>query len=135
VFFTWPVEIVSAYYRFSAALSFAGGLWAGKYLWRPPSWRVIAALVCAASAAYLLKRRVIAPRALVRSAVFLTGALTIQVRGSSDSGPIWLGGGILPAMYSHMAERIFGCWLLTQHAQCRPQARVKTLRTETTNRW
>jgi competence protein ComEC len=76
-----------------AALSFACGLWAGKYLWRPPSWWVIAALVCAASAAYLLKRRMIAPRALTLAAVFLVGVLTIQVRGSRDSGQVWLGDG------------------------------------------
>ena len=76
-----------------AALSFACGLWAGKYLWRPPSWWVIAALVCAASAAYLLKRRVLAPRALALAAVFLVGVLTIQVRGAGDSGQVWLGDG------------------------------------------
>jgi competence protein ComEC len=76
-----------------AALAFAGGLWAGKYLWRPPSWWVIAALVCAASAGYLLQRRATAPRALALAAVFLAGALTIQVRGAGDSGPVWLGDG------------------------------------------
>ncbi len=76
-----------------AALSFASGLWAGKSLWRPPSWWVIAALVCMASAVYLLKRRALAPRALVVAAVFLAGALTIQVRGSGDSGTVWLGDG------------------------------------------
>jgi competence protein ComEC len=76
-----------------AALSFAGGLWAGKYLWRPPSWWVIAALVCVASAVYLLKRRDLAPRALALAAVFLAGALTIQVRGSGNPGTVWLGDG------------------------------------------
>jgi competence protein ComEC len=78
---------------FWAALSFAGGLWAGKYLWRPPSWWVIAALVCAASAGYLLKRRVLAPRGLTLAAVFLVGVLTIQVRAVGDSGAGWLGDG------------------------------------------
>jgi hypothetical protein len=72
-----------------AALSFAGGLWAGKYLWRPPSWWVIAALVFAASAACLLRQRALAPRALVLSAVFLTGALTIQVHGSGEPGQLF----------------------------------------------
>jgi len=54
---------------------------------------VIAALVCAAAAAYLLKRRSLASRHLVLGAVFVTGALTIQVRGSANSGPAWLGDG------------------------------------------
>jgi competence protein ComEC len=76
-----------------AALAFACGLWAGKYLWRPPSWWVIAALMCTASAAYLLKRRVIAPRGLVLAAVFVAGVLTIQVRSSGDTGQVWLGDG------------------------------------------
>lgn len=80
-----------------AALAFAVGLCGGRVLWRPPNWWVIAALVCAASAAYLLKRRRLAPRALVLAALFLTGALAIQVQGpgrsSGDSGPPWLGEG------------------------------------------
>jgi len=54
---------------------------------------VIPALVSTTSAVYLLKRRALASRALVLGAVFLAGALTIQVRGSSDSGPVWLGVG------------------------------------------
>jgi predicted membrane metal-binding protein len=54
---------------------------------------VIAALVCVASAGYLLMRRVIAPRALVLAAVFLAGILTIQVRSSGNSGQAWLGDG------------------------------------------
>ena len=74
-----------------AALAFASGLWIGKSLWRPPSWWVIAALVCAASAAYLLGRRSFSSRALALAAAFLVGVLTIQVHGSGDSGPAWLG--------------------------------------------
>ena len=54
---------------------------------------MIAALVCAAAAAYLLQRRVIAPRALVLAAVFVVGILTIQVRGAGEPGPVWLGDG------------------------------------------
>ncbi len=76
-----------------AALAFAGGLWAGKFLWRPASWWVVAALACAASAAYLLKRRMLAARTLALTAIFLVGCLTIQVRGSRDSEPVWLGDG------------------------------------------
>jgi hypothetical protein len=36
---------------------------------------------------------VLAPPGLVLCAVFLTGALTIQVPGSGNAGSIWLGGG------------------------------------------
>lgn len=75
------------------AVSFAGGLSAGKFLWRPPSWWVIAALVCAASAAYLLKRRVMPARGLALAAVFLAGSLAIQLRGSGGPEPVWLGDG------------------------------------------
>ena len=71
-------------------------------MWRPPSWWVIAALVYAASAVYLLKRRVLAPRALVLGAIFLTGTLTIQVRGSGISGPVWLGDGEAVFVTAHV---------------------------------
>jgi competence protein ComEC len=72
-----------------AALSYAGGIVTGFYVWRPPLWWLIAALVFCASAAYFLRRRARAALALGLSALFVLGALMMQVRvpdghGSAD---------------------------------------------------
>ncbi len=64
-----------------AALSFAAGLWLGRYMWRPPSWWTVASLVFAAAAMYWVKRRTFLALVLGLAALFLTGALTIQIRG------------------------------------------------------
>ena len=76
-----------------AALAFAGGLWAGKYMWRPPTWWVVAALVFVCCATYLLRRRAMAAFALAFGAIFATGALTMQVRGPYSEEPLRLGNG------------------------------------------
>ncbi len=76
-----------------AALAFAAGLWAGKYMWRPPSWSVVAALVFLCCAVHLLRRRTLAASALALGAVFAAAALTIQVRGSSLAKALILGNG------------------------------------------
>jgi competence protein ComEC len=77
-----------------AALAFAAGLWAGRYLWRPPSWWVIAAFVFSASATYFLRRRTLASSVLVFGAIFAAGALTVQIRGPRAGGPHpWFGNG------------------------------------------
>jgi len=77
-----------------AALAFAAGLWAGRYVWRPPSWWVIAAFVFSASATYFLRRRTLASSVLVFGAIFAAGALTIQIRGPRAGEPHpWFGNG------------------------------------------
>ena len=67
-----------------AALAYAAGLATGTYAWRPPLWWLVAWIVSAASGAYFLRRRVRAAFTLGLYALFITGALTIQVRAPRD---------------------------------------------------
>jgi hypothetical protein len=60
-----------------AALAFAGGLWMGKYIWRPPTWWVVAAVTFLCCAIYLLRRRTLAAAFLSLGAIFIAGTLTI----------------------------------------------------------
>jgi competence protein ComEC len=71
-----------------AALAYAAGVVAGSYTWRPPLWWLIALIVFTASGAYFVRRRAVAAFALGLSAIFVAGALTIQVRApnSGDNG-------------------------------------------------
>jgi competence protein ComEC len=69
-----------------AALAFAGGIVTGFYLWRPPLWWLAAAIVFSASGAYLLRRRARAAFAVGLSALFVTGALMMQVRSPENDG-------------------------------------------------
>ncbi len=86
-----------------AALAFAAGLWAGRYVWRPPSWWVIAAFVFSASATYFLRRRTLASSVLVFGAIFAAGALTIQIRGPRAGGPHpWFGNGEEVLVIAHV---------------------------------
>jgi len=55
-------------------------------VWRPPLWWLVAWVVLVASGAYFLRRRVRAAFTLGLGALFITGALTIQVRVPNDSG-------------------------------------------------
>ena len=63
-----------------AALAYAGGIVTGFYAWRPPLWWLVAAMVFSASGAYFLRRRALAAFALGLSALFVTAALTMQLR-------------------------------------------------------
>ncbi len=74
-----------------AALAFAICLWAGKYMWRPPSWWVVAAVVFVCCAVCLLRRRTLATAALALGGIFAAGALTIQVRGPYSQAALRLG--------------------------------------------
>jgi competence protein ComEC len=65
-----------------AALAFAVGLSAGKYIWRPSNWWIIAGFVFICSATYFLHRRERAARCMCLAAIFFSGALTMQVLGS-----------------------------------------------------
>jgi competence protein ComEC len=69
-----------------AALAFAGGVAVGVHMWRPPLWWLIAELVFAIAGMYFLRRRVYLARALGLCALFVSGALTVQVRVKNDSG-------------------------------------------------
>ena len=70
---------------FWAARLFCTGIYAGRYLWRPPSWWVVAASVFVASAICLVKKRIVFSGALVFATLFIAGALSIQLRRSSAS--------------------------------------------------
>ena len=69
-----------------AASMYAAGIVTAYYVWRPPLWWLVAALVFCASAAYFLRRRARAAYALGLSAFFVTGALMMQVRTPGDRG-------------------------------------------------
>ncbi|TMC47796.1 MAG: ComEC family competence protein, partial [Chloroflexi bacterium] len=68
-----------------AAVAYSVGIVAGVYLWRPVLWWVVGALAVAMAAAYFVQRRVWLGRGLTLGAVFLVGALHVQVRGASTS--------------------------------------------------
>ncbi len=72
---------------FWAALIFSAGIVAGKYVWRPTSWWVVAAIVFLASASYLARRRVIAARVLGFASIFVVGIFSIQLSNSSPIQP------------------------------------------------
>jgi hypothetical protein len=69
-----------------AALAFAAGLSAGLHIWRPPLWWVVAGAVFTAAGIYFRHRRAWAAFTLGLGAVFVTGALFIQVRTPGHSG-------------------------------------------------
>src|ERR1022692_4505287 len=69
-----------------AASMYAAGIAPGFYVWRPPLWWLVAALVFSTSGAYFLRRRTRAALALGLSALFVTGALTMQVRVPEKQG-------------------------------------------------
>jgi competence protein ComEC len=69
-----------------AALSFATGIFTGVYAWRPPLWWLVAWIVFTASGAYLLRRRNHFAFLLGLGALFILGALMVQVRGPDSSG-------------------------------------------------
>jgi len=63
-----------------AAAAYSAGIFAGRYLWRPFSWWLVAAIVFAVSAAYLRRRRPHIAFLLACCVLFLGAALNIQVR-------------------------------------------------------
>ncbi|HEY7617268.1 MAG TPA: ComEC/Rec2 family competence protein, partial [Terriglobales bacterium] len=69
-----------------AALAFAAGILAGRYLWRPPTWWILAGMAFAMSAGYFARRRVHAGRLLALGTVSVAGALAIQLRPPRDPG-------------------------------------------------
>ncbi len=69
-----------------AALSYAGGIVTGFYVWRPPVWWLVAAFGFCASGAYFLRHRALAAFALGLSALFVTASLMMQVRVPQSHG-------------------------------------------------
>jgi competence protein ComEC len=67
-----------------AAAAYAGGIITGVYVWRPPLWWLIAAIVFSASAAFFLRSRAKAAFVLGLAALFLTAAWKMQVRTPDD---------------------------------------------------
>jgi competence protein ComEC len=63
-----------------AALAFAAGIFAGTYVWRPPTWWLVAGVVFAMAAMYFRQRRVLAATVVGLCTLFVVGALTIQTR-------------------------------------------------------
>ena len=68
-----------------AALAYAAGLVTGLYAWRPPSWWIVAFAVLSGSAIYFLRRRAGVAFSLGLAAIFVTGALAVQVRNSGGA--------------------------------------------------
>ncbi len=68
-----------------AAVSYAAGIIAATYLSRPPSWWALAALAFVASGQYFTHKRRWLALALALAAMFLAGALHLQLRGSSST--------------------------------------------------
>lgn len=66
-----------------AAASFALGIVAGVYEWRPVLWWVVAASAFLSASACLLRRRCRVAWTLALAALFLAGALRIQLQSSS----------------------------------------------------
>src|ERR1700733_2007009 len=71
-----------------AAVAYAGGIITGFYVWRPPLWWLITAIVFSASAGFFLRARAKAAFALGLAVLFVTGAWMMQVRSpdNHDSG-------------------------------------------------
>ena len=69
-----------------AALAFAGGIFTGVHMWRPPVWWIVASAAFIVFAILLLRRRGRAAKLVGLCAVFASGALAIQVRPPSNLG-------------------------------------------------
>src|SRR5271170_7203601 len=67
-----------------AALSYSSGIVAGVYAWRPASWWVAAGAAFLAAGFYFVRRRKWLGVALALGALFLAGALHIQLRGPAN---------------------------------------------------
>ncbi|MGH9536442.1 MAG: ComEC/Rec2 family competence protein, partial [Terriglobales bacterium] len=69
-----------------AALAFAGGISIGVYAWRPPIWWLVTWIIFVAAAARLLRRRRRSAFILGLGALFVLGALMVQVRIPGNAG-------------------------------------------------
>jgi competence protein ComEC len=67
-----------------AALSYSMGIIAASYHPRPPSWWTFAGLIFVAASAYFVRRRHLFATSLAFAALFLAGALNLQLRGTTS---------------------------------------------------
>jgi competence protein ComEC len=81
---TVPAKPLSRQPMLWAAAAYSGGIVTGFYVWRPPLWWLIAAVVFSASAAYLLRSRAKIAFALGLAALFVTGAWMMQARTTDN---------------------------------------------------
>src|ERR1041385_1587780 len=68
--------------RFWVHSPFAGGIALGNYAWRPPLWWFVAALACAAAAAWYLSRGPRFSLALTLTAFVFVGAFALRRKSS-----------------------------------------------------
>jgi competence protein ComEC len=69
-----------------AASAYSCGIVTGVYVWRPALWWLVGGIAFCASGTYFLRRRSYASFALALSALFVTGALIMQVRVPESTG-------------------------------------------------
>jgi len=69
-----------------AASAYSCGIVTGVYVWRPALWWLVGGTAFCASGTYFLRRRSYAAFALALSALFVTGALMMQVRLPESAG-------------------------------------------------
>ncbi|MGA9964176.1 MAG: ComEC/Rec2 family competence protein [Terriglobales bacterium] len=67
-----------------AASAYGAGIVIGYYVWRPPLYWLVAGLAFSTSGAYFLRHRSRAAYALALAALFVTGALMMQVRAPEN---------------------------------------------------
>src|SRR5258708_30963474 len=67
-----------------AALAYSVGIIAGTYFWRPPALWIAGGVAFLLASLYFLRRRYSLAVTLVLGAFFLTGALHMQLRGSTN---------------------------------------------------
>lgn len=62
-----------------AAASFGGGIWIGSYIWRPPLWWIMAALVFAGAVSLWRRRHARLAFGLVLVLIFFVGTFAVQI--------------------------------------------------------
>src|ERR1700733_12106227 len=83
---TIPQKPLSRQPMLWAASAYSCGILTGVYVWRPAVWWLVGGIAFCASSAYFLRRRSRASFALALSALFVTGALMMQVRVPESAG-------------------------------------------------
>ena len=87
---TTPAKPLSRQPMLWAASAYSCGIVTGVYVWRPALWWLVGAVGFCVAGAYFLRRRSYASFALALSALFVTGALMMQVRvpASADGADV-----------------------------------------------
>src|SRR6476660_1848840 len=69
-----------------AALAFAGGIFAGVHMWRPPVWWIVATLAFILFGILLLRRRGRTAKLIGLCAILASGALAVQLHAPEHLG-------------------------------------------------